>query len=163
MLRVVIAAILSCATAIPRHSVAQTQTVSATDTVRVTVSQNDDGSLTTYELDPANRKAVATTKSRAGKLMGKTEYVLDSYGRYDSGMVFGADERLQFKTRYKYDAAGRLEEELRFNKEDALTMKIVYAYQADGRPAGYSVYDPAGRLLGKTRSSGAPAPAQRKR
>ena len=162
MLRVVIAAILTCLAAIPRHAVAQNQSSSATDTVRVTVSQNDDGSLTTYELDPANRKAVATTKSRAGKLMGKIEYVLDSYGRYDSGKVFGADERLQFKTRYKYDAAGRLEEEHRFDKADALTMKIVYAYEGDGRPAGYSVYDPAGRLLGKTRSAAA-APAQRKR
>ena len=159
MLRVAIAAILSCAAALPRHSVAQNQSGTAADTVRVTVSQNNDGSITTYELDPANRKAVATTKTSAGKAMSRIEYVLDGYGRYESGSVFGADGRLEFKTRYKYDATGRLEEELRLNKDGAAAMKLVYAYDSNGRAAGYAVYDPAGKLLGRTRSAAAPARA----
>ena len=128
----------------------QTQDRSATDTLRVTVSQNNDGSRTTYETDPANRKATATTVSAAGKPMGKIQYVLDEAGRYQSGSVFGADDRLRFKTRYQYDTAGRLLHEIRLTKEDALMMKIVYAYDETGQQAGYSVYDANGKLLGQT-------------
>jgi hypothetical protein len=47
-------------------------------------------------------------------------------------------------------------------------MKLVYAYDENGRPAGYSVYDPAGRLLGRTQAAASappsgPAPAKRAR
>ena len=140
---------------VPGHA----QKAPPTDALRVTVSQNTDGSRTTYEVDPGNRRAVATTTSAAGKTLGKIRYVLDEAGRYESGSVFGPDDQLQFKTQYKYDAAGRLEEELRLNKDDSVTMKLVYAYDSNGRPAGYSVYDPGGRLLGRTRATGAAAPA----
>ena len=128
----------------------QTHDRSAADTLRVTVSQNDDGSRTTYETDPANRKATATTVSAAGKPVGKIQYVLDDAGRYQSGSVFGADDRLRFKTLYEYDTAGRLLHELRLNNDGTVTMKIVYAYDQGGRQAGYSVYDANGKLLGQT-------------
>lgn len=150
---------LFLATAVALHSApAQTQERSAGDTVRVTVSQNNDGSRTTYETDPANRKATATTISAAGKPMGKIQYVLDESGRYQSGSVFGPDDRLRFKTRYEYDTAGRLLHEVRLTNEDALMMKIVYAYDEAGRQAGYSVYDANGKLLGQTTPRGS-APA----
>lgn len=142
----------------------QTQDRPAADTLRVTVSQNNDGSRTTYEVDPASRKAVATTVSAAGKPMGRIRYVLDEGGRYKSGSVFGADERLQFKTVYKYDESGRLLHETRLSKDDAITMKIVYAYDQAGRQAGYSVYDATGTLLGQTTPKGttpAPRPAKK--
>jgi YD repeat-containing protein len=138
---------------------AQVQTSAGSDAVRVTVSQNNDGSQTTYEMDPANRKATATTVSARGKPMGKIRYVLDAEGRYESGEVLGADDRLQFKTQYKYDVMGRLQEETRLNKENAVTMRIVYAYDPAGKPAGYSVYDPAGKLLGQTTPKLQPPPA----
>ena len=153
-------------TSLVRPAATQTPTSSATDTVRVTVSQNNDGSRTTYETDPANRKAVATTTSAAGKPMSKIRYVLDESGRYESGSVFGPDDRLQFKTLYKYDDSARLLHETRLTKEDAVTMKIVYAYDQEGRPAGYSVFDAAGKLLGQTTPKGAAAastPATKKR
>ena len=140
-----------------RSAPAQTQERSAGDTVRVTVSQNNDGSRTTFQTDPANRKATATTISAAGKPMGKIQYVLDESGRYQRGSVFGPDDRLRFKTRYEYDTAGRLLHEIRLTKEDALMMKIVYAYDEAGRQAGYSVYDPNGKLLGQT-TPRSPAP-----
>jgi hypothetical protein len=148
-----------------QSGVAQTPTSSTADTLRVTVSQNNDGSRTTYETDPANRKAVATTTSAAGEPLGKIRYVLDEAGRYESGSVFGPNDRLQFKTLYKYDDTGRLLHETRLTKDDAVTMRIVYAYDQAGRQAGYSVFDAEGRLLGKTTPKGAappPAPSPTK-
>lgn len=120
--------------------------------IRVTVSQNADGSRTAYESDPANRKAVATTTSREGKALGKILYTLDEAGRYATGEVFGAKGEFRFKTQYKYDAAGKLAEETQSTKDDQLSLKLVYAYDGNGKPAGYSVYDAAGKLVGQTRT-----------
>ena len=145
-------------------ALASAQDRGAIDTVRVTVSQNNDGSRTTYETDPANRKASATTVSVAGKPVGKIRYVLDEAGRYESGSVHGADDRLLFKTRYKYDDSGRLLHEIRLNRDDAVTMKIVYAYDEGGRQAGYAVYDATGKLLGQTTRKADPTvPARAKK
>ncbi len=150
MLRRCALAFLLLTTGLVRPAATQTPTSSAADTVRVTVCQNNDGSQTTYETDPANPKALATTTSAAGKPMGKIRYVLDEAGRYESGSVFGPDDRLQFKTLYKYDDSGRLLHETRLTKDDVVTMKLVYAYDQAGRQAGYSVYDATGKLLGQT-------------
>jgi len=67
---------------------AQAQQGAATgDSIRVTMSLNEDGSKTVYETDTANRKATATTTSEAGKVMGKIRYTLDEAGRYETGDV----------------------------------------------------------------------------
>jgi YD repeat-containing protein len=154
MLRRLHVLLVACALAVFAAPRTHAQQTGANDAVRVTVSQNNDGSKTTYEVNPAERKATSTTVSMQGKLMSKTRYVLDDVGRYQSGEVLDGREQLQFRTLYKYDASGRLSEEHRLTKDNVLTMKLVYAYDANGRAAGYSVYDPAGRLLGQTRSAG---------
>lgn len=118
--------------------------------IRLTVSQNADGSRTAYETDPANGRAVATTTSREGKPIGKILYTLDDAGRYATGEVFGTKGEFRFKTRYKYDAAGKLVEETQSTKDDKLSLKLVYAYDGNGKPAGYKVYDAAGKLVGQT-------------
>ena len=130
------------------------------DSIRVTMSLNEDGSRTVYETDTATRKATATTTSAAGKLMGKIRYTLDEAGRYEAGEVYGPDEKLRFKTLYKYEASGQLKEETQLTAEGAVRHKIVYAYDAAGKPAGYSVFDGSGRLLGKTTDKRSAAPAQ---
>ncbi len=84
------------------------QPTDQTETIRVTVSMNADGSRTVYKFDDAQHKAVATTTGQDGKVREKIRYQLDDAGRYSSGMVFGADGRLRFKSHYKYDNAGRL-------------------------------------------------------
>jgi hypothetical protein len=119
------------------------------DTVRVTVSINEDGSRTIWEFDPANHKAIATTRDRDGKLQGRVRYVLDPAGRFSSGEVFGPDEKLRFKTLYKYGGAGRLLEESQLGQDDSVRHKIVYAYDQLGKQIGYSVYDAKGKLLNK--------------
>ncbi|MGI8819387.1 MAG: hypothetical protein ACR2ID_00700 [Chthoniobacterales bacterium] len=129
---------------------AQLPTGSPSDAVRLTVSQNADGSRTAYEVDPIKKKATATTTSRDGKPAGRINYELDDLGRYARGEVLDAKGAFQFKTQYKYDQNGRLSEELRLNKQDVLQMKLVYAYDDAGKPAGYSVFDGNGKLLGQT-------------
>ena len=136
----------------------QAQGSTASDSIRVTMSLNDDGSQTVYETDTANRKATAATTSAAGKLQGKIRYTLDEAGRYETGEVYGPDDKLRFKTLYKYEASGRLKEETQLTKEGAVRHKIVYAFDAAGKPAGYSVFDASGKLLGQTTQK-APASA----
>lgn len=140
-----VAFIASAATAFP-----QAPDASASGSLRVTMSLNEDGSRTVYETDTANRKATATTTSAADKLMGKIRYTLDEAGRYETGEVSGPDDQVRFRTSYKYDAAGQLKEETQLTKEGAVRHKIVYAFDAAGKPAGYSVFDAAGKLLGQT-------------
>jgi YD repeat-containing protein len=127
------------------------QEAPAAGSIRVTMSLNEDGSKTVYETDTANRKATATTTSEAGKLVGKIRYTLDEAGRYETGEVAGPDDKLRFKTLYKYDGAGQLKEETQLTPEGAVRHKIVYAFDAAGKPAGYSVFDASGKLLGQTR------------
>jgi hypothetical protein len=120
------------------------------DAVRVTVSMNADGTRTTYELDSPNRRAVATTTTKEGKMVGRIRYVLDEAGRFASGEVYGPDEKLRFKTLYKYGDAGKLTQETQLGPDDAVRNKIVYAYDKNGRQTGYSVYDAAGKLIRQT-------------
>ena len=83
-------------------TVLRAQLATATpDAVRVTVSMNADGTRTTYEFDSPNRRAVATTTTKEGKMVGRIRYVLDEAGRFASGEVCGPDEKLRFKTLYK--------------------------------------------------------------
>ena len=145
VLAISVAFLMSAQTAFP-----QAQDAAASGSLRVTMSLNEDGSRTVYETDTANRKATATTTSAAGKLMGKIRYTLDEAGRYETGEVSGPDEKVRFKTTYKHDAAGQLREETQLTKDGAVRHKIVYAFDAAGKPAGYSVYDGSGKLLGQT-------------
>ena len=119
----------------------------AANAVRLTVHMNADGSKTIYEFDAPNRKAIATTTDKDGKLVGKVRYVLDVEGRFSTGEVYGPDDRVRFKTLYKYDGAGRLTHETQLDKDDAVKHKLVYAYDKIGRQVGYKVYDAAGKLV----------------
>jgi YD repeat-containing protein len=131
-------------------------------TVRVTVSMKPDGSRTVYKFDDAQHKAAATTTGPDGKLREKIRYQLDDAGRYSSGMVFGADGRLRFKSQYKYDSAGRLQEETQAAENDTVLHKIVYDYDQQGKPAGYSIFDASGKLVGRT-SAVRPSPTPKPR
>ena len=122
----------------------------AADAVRVTVSMNADGTRTTYHFDPPNRKASATTTASDGKVVGKILYVLDDFGRFASGEVYGLNDQFRFKTVYKYDDAGKLLQESQLGADDILRNKIVYAYDKNGKQTGYSVYDAAGKLIRQT-------------
>ncbi len=137
---------------------AQISAPSPNDSVRVSVTLNQDGSRTVYHYDPANHKATATTTSREGKPAGKIQYALDEAGRFGSGRIFGPDGKFLFRTVYKYDGAGRLQEEGRFGQDDKLANKLVYSYDAAGKQTGYSIFDGAGKLLGQT-SAAVPAPS----
>ena len=133
---------------------------SPSGSIRVTMSLNEDGGKTVYETDTANRKATATTTNAAGKLQAKIRYTLDAEGRYETGDVHGPDDKLRFKTLYKYDVGtGRLTEETQLTAAGAVRHKIVYAFDAAGKPAGYSIYDPTGKLLGQTTPKLPAAPA----
>ena len=125
---------------------------SADDAARVTVTINPDGSKTVYQKDGLSRQATATTTGADGKSRGKIVYQLDREGRYESGQVFAANGALRFKTLYKYNAAGRLAQETQLAKDDSVRNKIVYNYDSAGNPAGYAIYDGAGKLLGQTTS-----------
>ncbi|MEY2542775.1 MAG: hypothetical protein QOE81_236 [Verrucomicrobiota bacterium] len=136
-----------------RPAIAQTSTPSSNDAVRVTVSLNADGSRTVYQFDNAKHEAIATTTDSDGKAHGKIVYQIGDAGRFGSGVVYGPDEKFLFKTIYKYDVAGRLEQENHLANDDSVVNKIVYKYDPKGKPAGYSVFDHAGKLI-----SGAAAP-----
>ncbi len=131
-------------------SLAQSPEPSASDTVRVRVSMNSDGSRTVYKFDNARHKAVATTTGEDGKLRQRVDYDLDEAGRFSSGNVFGPDGRLLFKSRYIYDSAGRLQEETQSAEDGTVLHKIVYSYDQNGKQTGYSIFDGSGKLLGRT-------------
>ncbi len=139
--------------------IASSQT-SPNDSIRVSVTLNEDGSRTSYQFDPANHKAVATTTERDGKPRGKIEYVLDDAGRFGSGKIYGADGKFLFSALYKYDAAGRLSEERRVGKDGQPLGKIAYDYDATGKQTGYSILDRNGKMVGHT-STPTPAPKAR--
>ena len=136
--------------------IAQNPESSSTDAVRVTVSLNADGSRTIYQFDNAKHEAIATTTDSDGKPRGKIVYQIGDAGRFVSGVFFGPDEKFLFKSVYKYDAAGRLEQETHLAKDDSVINKIVYKYSPAGKQIGYSVFDPAGKLVSGSTS---PPPA----
>jgi hypothetical protein len=117
---------------------------------RVTVSMNADGSRTVYQFDDTQRRAIATTTGRDGKVRQTIRYELDDAGRFSSGRIFGPDGRLRLKSRYTYDNAGRLQEETQSAEDGTLLHKIVYSYDQNGKQTGYSIFDAAGKLLGRT-------------
>ena len=119
------------------------------DTVRVMVKMNTDGSRSVYKFDDAHRQCIATTTEEDGKLREKIHYQLDEMGRFSTGQIFGPDGRLRFKSRYKYDSAGRMEEEVQMDEKDVVLHKIVYSYDGNGK-AGYSILDGSGKLLSRT-------------
>jgi hypothetical protein len=141
---------------------AQAPAQQSNDSVRVSVTLNEDGSRTTYQFDSPNHKATATTAGRDGKPKGKIEYQLDDAGRFGSGRIFGPDGKFLFRSVYKYDTASHLQEESKFGKDDRLLSKIVYSYDTAGKQSGYAVYDGAGKLIGQT-SSPALAPPTKPR
>lgn len=150
MSRAILAALLICLSSPPSVARAQLQSPVGSDAIRVTVSQNDDGSRTAYEFDPSNKKAVATTTNAAGKQLQKIRYRLDDAGRFATGEVLGPDNQFRFKTIYRYDPNDRLLDETQLTKDGVVKLKLVYAYDASGKPNGYAVYDAAGKLLGQT-------------
>jgi hypothetical protein len=129
-----------------------------TDAVRVNVTINNDGSRTIYEFDPAHHEATGTTTEQNGKIRGKIRYKLDDAGRFASGVVFGPDEKFRFKSTYKYNSAGRLEQETQLRNDDSVIAKIVYIYDPGGKQTGYSIFDAAGKLIGRL-SSPTPTPS----
>jgi hypothetical protein len=141
---------------------AQTPGPGSDDAIRVTVSLNADGSRTTYQFDNAKHEATATTTDPEGKARGKIVYQIGDAGRFVSGVVYGPDDKFLFKSVYKYDAAGRLQEETHLGKDDAVVNKIVYRYDPKGKQLGYSVFDPAGKLISGTVSP-TPTPTAKKR
>ncbi|MDQ6623704.1 MAG: hypothetical protein M3Y86_09505 [Verrucomicrobiota bacterium] len=130
-------------------SLAQLQSPES-DAIRVTISQNADGSRTAYEFDPANHRATASTTDADGKPLGKIRYTLDEANRFATGEVLGPKGQFLYKTIYKYDGQGRLSDETQLTKDDAVKLRLVYAYDVNGKQAGYSVYDADGKLLGQT-------------
>jgi hypothetical protein len=121
---------------------------------RVKISQNNDGSRTTYEIDMETHKAVATTFGADGKVESTIRYDLDDAGRYARGEIFGRDGQLRLKSVYRYDAAGRLEQETQLTKDDVVKNKLVYSYdQLTGRQTGYAVYDATGKLVTQTNTN----------
>jgi len=132
------------------------------ETVRVTVSLNADGSRTSYRFDQANKKATAVTTGQDGKVRDKIRYELDDNGRFVSGVISDAAGQFRFKALYRYDVAGRLQEEAHLGKDDALINKIVYSYDPAGKQTGYSIFDAAGKLMGKT-SAATPSPTGKRK
>lgn len=139
-------------------AVAFAQPLAPTDPVRVNVTINSDGSRTVYEFDSARHKATGTTTEANGKMRGKILYQLDDAGRFASGVVLGPDENFRFKSTYKYSSAGRLEEETQFRNDDSVIARIVYSYDQAGKQTGYSIFDAAGKLIGRL-SSPTPTPS----
>jgi hypothetical protein len=147
-----------------QSSLAQLSEPNESETVRVRVSMNSDGSRTVYKFDDARRKAVATTTGEDGKLRQRIDYDLDEAGHVSSGNVFGPDGRLRFKSRYVYDSAGRLQEETQSAEDGTVLHKIVYSYDQNGKQTGYSIFDGSGKLLGRTTAlimNPAPSPKSR--
>lgn len=129
-----------------RFGIAQTPQPSESETVRVMVTANADGSRTEYKFDDAKHKAFATITNPDGKLREKIRYELDEAGRWLSGRIFGPDGKFRFKSRYKYDSVGRMEEEIQMNDRDVVVHKIVYSYDQNGKQTGYSIFDANGKL-----------------
>lgn len=134
---------------------AKSQSDTASDAVRVTVSMHPDGSRTVWNYDNPQRRAVATTTDQDGKVRETIRYDLDPAGRFSSAEVSGPDGRVRLKSRYKYDDAGRILEETQSAPDGSLLHRIVYSYDAAGKQTGYSVFDASGKLMGGKGATGA--------
>lgn len=156
--------LLLCSLCLGAHLLfAQVETATPNDSVRVSVTLNQDGSRTVYKFDPPTHRPTATTTGANGKPAGKIEYVLDEVGRFSGGEVFGADGKFLFRTTYRYDASGHLQEESRFAKDGHAIGKLVYSYDAAGKQTGYSVFDGSGKLIGQTSPAMSAPPAAKSR
>jgi YD repeat-containing protein len=133
------------------------------DSVRVSVTLNQDGSRTSYRFDPTNHKATATTTDPAGKWQSKIEYELDEAGRFGSDRIYGPDGKFQFRSIYKYDSANHLLEESKFAKDNHLLGRIVFSSNGSGKQTGYAVYDSNGKLIGQTSPVGSAPSAKPKK
>jgi hypothetical protein len=129
--------------------------------IHVSVVLNSDGSRTTYETDLPNRKSVATTAERDGKVREKIRYELDENGRFLRSDVFGPKDQFRFSAKYRYDANNRLVEETHFAKNETVLGRLVFRYDANGHQIGYSAYDGAGKLLGQTSAAATASPSKR--
>ena len=118
--------------------------------VHVRLVRNADGSQTVYENDAANRKTVATTTGKDGKVREKIRYELDENGRFARAEVLGPKEQFRFFAQYKYDVSNHVVEETHFAKDQSVIGKIVFRYDAAGHQIGYSTYDGTGKLLRQT-------------
>ena len=139
------------------QTLGQAPAATADETIRVTVSLNNDGSRTVYQFDNAKHEATATTTEPDGKPRGKIVYQVADGGRFVSGTAYGPDDKFLFKGLYKYGAGGRLEQETHLAKDDSLMNRIVYKYDAKGKQIGYSVFDASGKSISGTAS---PTPAK---
>jgi hypothetical protein len=161
---------ISCAFFLCSHAsaLAQSPDQARADAVRVTVSMHPDGSRTTYNFDPGQRRALATTTDQSGKVRETIRYELDDAGRFSTGEVSGPDGRLRLRSRYKYGAAGQLLEETQSAVDGKLLHRIVYSYDSAGKQTGYSVFDSSGKMIGGTggatgRVSPSPKPREKAR
>ncbi len=118
---------------------------------------NADGSRTTYETDTANHLSTSTTTGQDGKLREKIRYTLDENGRFARGEVFGPKEQFRFRARYQYDGSGHVLEEQREARDGSSLGKIVFQYDSAGHQSGYAVYDPTGKVMGRTSALSSPA------
>lgn len=138
---------------------AQLAPPAASDSIRVNVTVNPDGSRTTYQFDTSNHKASAVTTASDGRVLGKTNYRLDNENRFGTSVSFTGDGKFRLKSIYKYDGAGRIAEETQLARDDTLLNKIVYSYDSAGHQTGYSIYDANGKLVAHTAAPSAPPPA----
>ncbi|MGH8102709.1 MAG: hypothetical protein ACREIW_15545 [Chthoniobacterales bacterium] len=136
------------------------QRVESNGAVRVRMTVNSDDSRTTYRFKEVERKCVATTTSKDGKMREKIRYDLDEAGRFLTGRIFGPDGKFLFKSRYKYDSAGRMEKETQMNEQGDVLHLIIYRYDQTGRPTGYSVFDANGKLENRLMVPTPSAPAK---
>jgi len=83
------------------QTLGQAPAATADETIRVTVSLNDDGSRTVYQFDNAKHEATATTTEPDGKPRGKIVYQVADGGRFVSGTAYGPDDKFLFKGLYK--------------------------------------------------------------
>jgi hypothetical protein len=142
---------------------AQTPQPTQPDAVRVKIIANADGSRTVYQFDGEKHEATATTTDAEGKTRGKIHYQIVEVGRFSSAIAFGPDEKFLFKSIYKYDPAGRLEQETHVGEDGAVINRIFYKYNQTGKLLGYSIFDPAAKLIsGNATPAPTTTPAKRR-
>ncbi len=116
-------------------------------TIKVSSVMHADGSRTETQTNLEEGTAEEKTLNAAGKLMRRTVYKLDEFGRPAEGTAYSDKNVPLHRFAYTRDTLGRISEEKNFSLDGQLRYRLVYRFGSNGRVVGIDTYDAQGNLV----------------
>lgn len=117
------------------------------------VVRNQDGTMLSIQVDPNNQRVEEILTDKAHKVLWRLVRELDEDMQPMQGVKFDAEDQILSRHRYLC-LRGRVEEEEVLDAKNTLLAKLVYFYDNKGRINRIDQYNPAGKLVSSSKSSG---------